>query len=50
MEGTVIMFLYFSMIFEKVSLDILTMKVKKISQLGRIETDCINISQEGGFN
>ena len=39
MEGLVIMFLYFIMIFKKISLDTLMVKVKKIliSQLSRTE-------------
>ena len=35
------------MIFEKVSLDILCMvKIKKIAQLSKIETDCVNTAKK----
>lgn len=46
MQGTVAVFLHFSMKFEKVSLII---EIKKIAKLSRIETDCVNNNQEGGF-
>lgn len=44
MEETVTVFLYFSMMSEKVSLMV---KIKKTAQLSIIET--VNINQEGGF-
>lgn len=42
-------FLYINTIAEKVSLEILMVKISNIAPLSRIETNCINMSQEKGF-
>lgn len=49
MERIVMVFLYINTIAEKVSLEILMVKISKIALLSRIETNCINMNQEKGF-